>query len=74
MEPPKRYILDGNGPQHHAISTELNRAGRRGKHRGSTITKLRGGRTRATHITRASMGGALMSPSGSGSLQSVQGR
>jgi hypothetical protein len=37
MEPPKPYIIDSNRPQHHAVSAQLNRAGRRGKHRGSTI-------------------------------------
>jgi hypothetical protein len=37
MELPKPHIIDSNRPQHHAVSTQLNRAGRHGKHRDSTI-------------------------------------
>ena len=47
MEPPKPHIIDGNRPQHHAVSAQLNRARRRGKHRGSTVTKLGGGPRKA---------------------------
>ena len=43
MEPRKRDIVDGDRPRHHALSAQLNRAGRRGKHRASTITKPAGG-------------------------------
>jgi len=43
IEPRKRDIVDSDRPRHHALSAQLNRSGRRGKHRASTITKPGGG-------------------------------
>jgi hypothetical protein len=40
IEPPKRYII-GSNRQHHAVSAPPNGAGRRAKHRRSTMIVLR---------------------------------
>jgi hypothetical protein len=40
VDEPKPIIIDSNRPQHHPVSARHDRAGRRGKHRGSTIREL----------------------------------